>query len=107
MIFQRFDISHQSDVVPAPLASFPVGGRGPIHYSSNPLKKILAVAAFTTFILMVGSVSAANHYIRAGATGLGLGTDWINAYTAIPATLIRGDTYYDRFQGDSDAQLHI
>ncbi len=37
---------------------------------------------------------AANHYVRVGATGLADGSDWNNAYTALPATLIRGDTYY-------------
>jgi len=34
------------------------------------------------------------HYIRAGATGLNNGTDWANAWTSLPATLVRGDTYY-------------
>jgi hypothetical protein len=38
--------------------------------------------------------AAANHFILAGATGTGSGSDWTNAYTAIPATLVRGDTYY-------------
>lgn len=37
---------------------------------------------------------AANHYVRAGATGTASGNDWTNAYTAIPAALTRGDTYY-------------
>lgn len=37
---------------------------------------------------------AANHYVRAGATGNGSGTDWTNAYTDLPASLVRGDTYY-------------
>ena len=36
----------------------------------------------------------ANHYIRASATGSATGADWNNAYTDIPATLTRGDTYY-------------
>jgi len=34
------------------------------------------------------------HYIRAGATGTNNGSDWNNAYLALPATLIRGHTYY-------------
>lgn len=39
-------------------------------------------------------VLAANHYVRAGATGASNGDDWTNAYTSLPATLVRGDTYY-------------
>jgi hypothetical protein len=37
---------------------------------------------------------AANHYVRAGATGAANGNDWTNAYTSLPSSLIRGDTYY-------------
>jgi len=37
---------------------------------------------------------AANHYIRAGATGSNNGNDWTNAWTAMPSTFVRGDTYY-------------
>ncbi|MDW8309177.1 MAG: right-handed parallel beta-helix repeat-containing protein, partial [Verrucomicrobiales bacterium] len=40
------------------------------------------------------SAPAANRYVRAGATGANNGTDWNNAYTQLPATLVRGDTYY-------------
>jgi len=38
--------------------------------------------------------AAALHYVRAGATGTGSGSDWTNAYTSLPATLSRGDVYY-------------
>ena len=34
------------------------------------------------------------HYIRAGASGNGSGSDWTNAYTSIPSSLTRGDTYF-------------
>ena len=34
------------------------------------------------------------HYVRAGATGLNNGSDWTNAWTTLPATLVRGDAYY-------------
>jgi len=34
------------------------------------------------------------HCIRAGATGTQSGSTWTDAYTNIPATLVRGDTYY-------------
>lgn len=37
---------------------------------------------------------AANHYVRASATGTNDGSDWINAWTALPSVLVRGDTYY-------------
>ncbi|MCK9623051.1 MAG: hypothetical protein M0R47_21255 [Methylobacter sp.] len=53
--------------------------------------------------IMIGIVSnclfalnaqAANHFVRQGATGSANGNDWTNAYTSLPATLVRGDTYY-------------
>lgn len=44
--------------------------------------------------LLAMSAPAANRYVRAGATGNGSGSDWNNAYTSLPATLVRGDTYY-------------
>jgi len=46
------------------------------------------------FFLGALSAEAANHCVRSTATGNGSGSDWTNAYTAIPATLVRGDTYY-------------
>src|SRR3989338_570017 len=50
---------------------------------------------FLFLSIFIPSISlAANQYVRAGATGTGSGSDWINAYTSLPATLIRGDTYY-------------
>jgi hypothetical protein len=33
-------------------------------------------------------------YVREGASGDRSGTDWANAYPALPATLVRGGTYY-------------
>lgn len=33
-------------------------------------------------------------YIRQDATGNGTGSDWVNAYTALPSTLARGTVYY-------------
>jgi hypothetical protein len=45
-------------------------------------------------LLGTGQLFATNHYVLAGATGANSGTDWTNAYTAVPATMIRGDTYY-------------
>ncbi|MGZ3768303.1 MAG: hypothetical protein ACXVCP_02150 [Bdellovibrio sp.] len=55
------------------------------------MKKYLAVLIF---IFISIKAKAANHYVREGATGSASGTDWVNAYTSLPTTLIRGDTYY-------------
>jgi hypothetical protein len=44
------------------------------------------------FFMFVSPSWAAYHYIRAGASGDG--SSWTNALSDIPATLIRGDTYY-------------
>jgi hypothetical protein len=41
-----------------------------------------------------GACFAANHFVRPGATGTGSGADWANAYTNLPNSLTRGDTYY-------------
>ena len=37
---------------------------------------------------------AATYHVRSGATGNGNGSDWINAYATLPATLSRGSIYY-------------
>jgi hypothetical protein len=52
------------------------------------------IFALIIFLLLPGTVFAANHYIRSGATGSNNGSDWTNAWTSIPSTLTRGDTYY-------------
>jgi hypothetical protein len=54
---------------------------------------------FYSFIMLCGAITAhaaiaANHYVRGGATGTGNGNDWTNAYTSLPANLVRGDTYF-------------
>jgi hypothetical protein len=48
------------------------------------------------FLLLLISVpiDAANHYIRQGASGSANGSDWTNAWTDLPSTFTRGDTYY-------------
>src|SRR3989304_6190299 len=53
-------------------------------------------AAYYLLIYFVLSTSAyaASHYIRAGASGANNGSDWTNAWTVLPSTLTRGDTYY-------------
>lgn len=38
--------------------------------------------------------AAGTYYVRSGATGTNMGTDWTNAYPSLPSTLERGATYY-------------
>jgi len=46
-------------------------------------------------LVLIGAPAwAANHYVRAGASGANNGSDWANAFTDLPATLVRGDVYY-------------
>ena len=42
----------------------------------------------------VGAWGAANHCVRAGATGANDGSSWADAWTDLPGTFTRGDTYY-------------
>lgn len=69
--------------------------RIPISRSSM-LMKVHSFLAFLLSMLFLNvlSAEAANHYVRSGATGSMNGSDWTNAYTSLPATLTRGDTYY-------------
>lgn len=62
-------------------------------------KTIFALLLLAIHFLGSLSAEAANHYIRAGATGSGTGDDWTNACTGFtgacaPSTMVRGDTYY-------------
>jgi hypothetical protein len=45
-------------------------------------------------LLGTTALHAVNRYVRAGATGARNGSDWTNAWASLPATLVRGDTYY-------------
>lgn len=66
-------------------------------YLSNSIisiKYVILAIAVSLLLLSVGSANGADLYVRAGATGFNNGSDWTNAYTSLPATLIRGNTYY-------------
>jgi len=54
----------------------------------------LMVLILSLMILNMTSAYASDVCVRSGATGLGNGSDWTNAYPSLPATLIRGNTYY-------------
>jgi len=46
------------------------------------------------FLLAAVNAEAQTYYVRAGATGANNGSDWNNAYSALPGSLVRGATYY-------------
>jgi len=50
--------------------------------------------AALVILALATSASAANLFVRQGATGSGNGSDWSNAFPQIPAALVRGNTYY-------------
>jgi hypothetical protein len=54
--------------------------------------KTLLLGLLAAFMFSAQSADAANHYVRSGASGSG--SDWSNAAPALPASLVRGDTYY-------------
>jgi hypothetical protein len=53
-----------------------------------------ALALIAAASMLPAFASAATYYVRPGATGANNGSDWANAYTALPSTLVRGNTYY-------------
>jgi hypothetical protein len=59
------------------------------------IRKTLTSSAVLAFALLgMVDAEAAEHYVRAGASGAQTGADWSTAYASIPSTLVRGDTYY-------------
>lgn len=64
---------------------------------SAPRTKLLLLLALFLMMLLMGPLSAQSqsvYCVRSGAIGANDGSDWINAYTSLPATLQRGATYY-------------
>ncbi|MCC6162087.1 MAG: hypothetical protein IT182_01930 [Acidobacteria bacterium] len=65
----------------------------------HPLGACLVRCLVLTFCLLSATATAAERYVRAGATGSGSGADWTNACPGFTGTcavgnLARGDTYY-------------
>lgn len=65
-----------------------------IYHSATTMRVSLVLALFLAILLLPLGVQAANHYVRQGATGSANGADWANAWTDLPTTFTRGDTYY-------------
>jgi hypothetical protein len=63
-------------------------------FNRNPIKQFLYACLMLTLFIPGLSFAATNHYVRAGATGNGSGSDWTNAFNTLPEILVRGDTYY-------------
>ena len=53
-----------------------------------------AIALTLIVVFFPLTAEAASKHVRAGAAGNGSGEDWTNAYPSLPATLVRGNTYY-------------
>jgi hypothetical protein len=68
--------------------------------TEHPEKSEMPKRAVLMWLILLATLfgplyaQAANHYVRQGATGSANGNDWTNAYTSLPSTLVRGDTYY-------------
>jgi hypothetical protein len=62
--------------------------------NESVLRRTFAVALLVGIISLAQSIpaDAANRYVRQGSSGSG--TSWSDAYGSLPATLVRGDTYY-------------
>ncbi len=54
----------------------------------------LGIVLLLNLFVIPGVSLAAVHCVRAGTTGKGSGSDWVNAFPQLPARLVRGDTYY-------------
>lgn len=75
-------------------------GHGTVRDEGNAIGKdkmrknwLAGAVVFVIAVLLGGSSAVAQtYYVRSGASGNG--SDWANAYGALPATLVRGATYY-------------
>ncbi|CAG0964088.1 hypothetical protein ARNL5_01156 [Anaerolineae bacterium] len=58
------------------------------------MKKIGIILALAILGAAATNAAAATYHIRSGATGNMSGADWFNAMPKLPATLVRGNTYF-------------
>jgi hypothetical protein len=66
-----------------------------VHSAVAAQKRVMLLGLFGLILMFfANSGFAAQHYIRADASGSNNGNDWANAWTSLPGTLVRGDTYY-------------
>jgi len=72
--------------------------------------KGLLVSVLILAMMFLGAFSAQAqnaYYIRSGANGTNNGSDWTNAYTSLPSTLVRGSTYYIADGSYSDVSINL
>lgn len=62
----------------------------------NPTQRyaLYLLTIFAVISLTFVAPAAADYYVRAGAGGNGSGSDWSNAFSALPSSLVRGQTYW-------------
>jgi hypothetical protein len=63
-----------------------------ITMTTNKILVILSFVAITCVFSLSTAEAQNTYHVRAGASGNG--ADWTNAFSALPATLVRGATYY-------------
>jgi len=56
--------------------------------------KVLRTLIAVVLVAIAQVANAQTYCVRADATGTGSGADWNNAFRTLPATLVRGATYY-------------
>lgn len=64
----------------------------PVQLSMKRAKLMFLAMLLAMLFLGTLNAEAANHYVRAGASGNG--DDWTSAFGTLPSSLIRGDTYF-------------
>jgi hypothetical protein len=55
---------------------------------------LASLVVFSSLLVTLSTEAQNTYCVRAGATGSNNGSDWNNAYTDLPSSLVRGATYY-------------